>query len=138
MMKIALLMLIPLMSMGQYNCSPYHNTKSVRGDEQIQLTGSFAFCFHYNAATFGMQYDGFFLDAVLMNRTKRMAMMPGEQYGIVGYGKTIHGGFGITNNGTVGLIGYKKTMLKNMFITGRLYQTTQPMRHIAVGLGFQI
>jgi hypothetical protein len=137
-MKLLVALLMPFVLMGQPNCSPYHNTKSVGGDEQIQLTGSFAFCFHYNTATFGMQYNGFFLDAVLMNRTKRMAMMPGEQYGIIGYGKTIHGGFGITNNGGVGLIGYKKTMLKNMFVTGRLYQTTQPMRHIAVGLGFQI
>ena len=137
-MKLLVALLMPFVLMGQLNCSPYHKVKSVGGDEQIQLTGSFAFCFHYNAATFGMQYNGFFLDAVLMNRTKRMAMMPGEQYGIIGYGKTIHGGFGITNNGGVGLIGYKKTMLKNMFVTGRLYQTTQPMRHIAVGLGFQI
>ena len=137
-MKLLVALLMPFVLMGQLNCSPYHKVKSVGGDEQIQLTGSFAFCFHYNAATFGMQYNGFFLDAVLMNRTKRMAMMPGEQYGIIGYGKTIHGGFGITNNGGVGLIGYKKTMLKNMFVTGRFYQTTQPMRHIAVGLGFQI
>ena len=137
-MKLLFALLMPLALIGQSYCSPYHNTKSVRGGEQVQFIGSFAFCFHYNTATFGMQYDGFFLDAVLMNRTKRMAMMPGEEYGIIGYGKTIHGGFGITNNGGVGLIGYKKTMLKNMFITGRLYQTTQPMRHIAVGLGFQI
>jgi hypothetical protein len=132
--KIALIF-FPFLINAQSYCSPYHSSKKINDGNQIHLNTSFALCFHYNAITYGFKYESIFIEAVLMNRTNRMPMMNGEQYAVVGYSNKAEAGVGIMKNGMVGMIGYKKQTTKNTFLTARFYQTTQPMQHIAFGIG---
>jgi len=137
-MKIALLMLIPLMSMGQYNCSPYYKPKAVCGGDQVVFNVYGGACFHYNSFGYGMNYKGLTLDAVVMSRTERMPNMDGEIYGLVGYERGLAVGGGISNKGWLAYGGYNQQIYKRLFTYLYLYQTSYNMSHITLGIKIKI
>ena len=137
-MKILIALFFPMALIGQSNCSPFHKTKRICGGDQVKLTASFGACYHYNAITYGMRYKATFVDAVLMTRTERMPMMDGEQYGIIGYSNILEGGVGVMTNGGVGMVGIAYPFTDGLLLSMRIYNTTQRMTHITIGVRVEI